>query len=257
MQERHFSAGQTIFSEGDQSDAAYVIRAGRVEILKDTPAGQMPLAMLGEGDVFGEMGLLEDRPRSASACATEAVVADAVSRSEFLRLLLHEPREALGLLRALFERLRTANRMIGEVASVQTRRGGLPRVRLMPLTPETQVALPEAGVEVTRFPFRIGRRAASPEEELIAFNDVELAAAGSGSVSLNHFALDLGAGGVVVRDRGSAKGTLVNGARIGTREDRDDAPLRGGENEIVAGAQLSSFGAPGSPFRFKVIVEAG
>ncbi|MFQ6018654.1 MAG: cyclic nucleotide-binding domain-containing protein [Kiloniellaceae bacterium] len=257
MEKHHFSPGQVIFSEGDASDEAYVVRSGRVEILKESSAGPVRLAVLGEGDVFGEMGLLEDRPRSASARASQAVVADAIGRAEFLRLLLHEPHEALGLLRALFERLRTMNQMVVDSGPPEPQGARIPRVRLLPLSAETRAALPEAGVRVTRFPFRVGRVPESREEDVLAFNDVRLRDARPHTVSLNHFALDLGPSGVVVRDRGSRKGTLVNGARIGPREARDDAPLRAGDNDVVAGAPRSDFGAALSPFRFKVIVEPG
>src|SRR5215470_9736090 len=99
MVKKSFPAGATIFSEGDASDYAYVLRSGR-------------LAVLGEGDVIGEMGLLDERPRSATARALEPVVADAIDAPEFTRLLFHHPDKAMELLRALFERLRTANQLL-------------------------------------------------------------------------------------------------------------------------------------------------
>ena len=71
------------------------MRSGRVEILKAAQGGQIRLAILGPGDVLGEMGLLEDRPRSASARTLDKVTVDAIAREEFLRLLLDEPGEAL------------------------------------------------------------------------------------------------------------------------------------------------------------------
>src|SRR5262245_17799864 len=134
MRTRHFSAGETIFSEGDCSDEAYVLRSGRVEVLKDAPGGPLRLAVLGQGDVLGEMGLLDERPRSATARAVEPVVVDAVSRSEFVSLLLHDPGRSLDLLRALFERLRTMNRLMSDSASATEHAVHIPRVTLIPLT---------------------------------------------------------------------------------------------------------------------------
>src|SRR5881296_1711202 len=112
MQRLQFTPGATLFSEGDASDRAYLIRAGRVEIVKRASAGAVRLAVLGEGDIVGEMGLLDERPRSATARAVEPVVAEAISQSEFTRILVHEPEEAIELLRALFERLRTMNQLV-------------------------------------------------------------------------------------------------------------------------------------------------
>ncbi len=118
MKQRQFSAGETIFSEGDSSREAYLIHSGRVEILKNSPRGQLCLAVVGAGDVIGEMGLLEELPRSATARAVDPVLTSAIGADEFLRLLLDDPEEALGLLRALFERLRTMNQVLADLDTV-------------------------------------------------------------------------------------------------------------------------------------------
>ena len=69
MKRRNFATGEVIFSEGDDSHEAYLILSGRVEVLKAAPGGPLCLAVLGGGDLLGEMGLLEDQPRSATARA--------------------------------------------------------------------------------------------------------------------------------------------------------------------------------------------
>ena len=255
MQTRHIPAGETIFSEGDASNEAYIIRAGRVEILKQSSERQVRLAVLGEGDVFGEMGLLDERPRSATAHALEHVVADAVGRTEFLRLLRHEPDEAMALLRALFERLRSMNRLVAETIPAADSAQWIPRVRVLPLTPETGMVLPAEGLEITRFPFRIGRVPQSSEDRVMAYNDIALEDSEPYKLSLNHFAIDLAPEGPLVRDRGSSQGTLVNDVRIGSLEASDAAPLHAGENEIVPGPPPASFAPAPSPYRFKVVVE--
>jgi CRP-like cAMP-binding protein len=259
MRERHFAKGATIFREGDASGEAYLIRAGRIEVLKETPGGPLCLTVLGEGDVLGEMGLLEDRPRSASARAAAAGVADAIDREEFLHLLLEKPEDALGLLRALFERLRTVNQMLADLSAPVAGAGAVPGVVLYPLTPEGERAIGADRVAVTRFPFRVGRRPDGRQEAALAFNEVELPDDKPYRVALNHFAIDLGASGgtagLVLRDRGSHQGTLVNGRRIGSGEARDQAPLRAGDNEVALGPGPAPFGAPREPYRFKIVVE--
>jgi len=252
MLEKRFAAGQTIFSEGDQSDCAYVIRSGRVEILKATAHGMMRLNVLGEGDVLGEMGLLEERPRSATAKALDAVVAEAISPGVFVRLLMTEPKRSMHLLRALFERLRTANQMAIELSQPAASVG--PRVTLIPLTQETRAALPADGLQVPRLPFRVGRKPATRADKLLCFNDLQLADVSPYVLSLNHFSLDVGAEGVLVRDRGSQHGTMVNGTRIGAGARRDVAVLNPGENEVVAGVVTTPLDRHGYAFRFKVVV---
>jgi CRP-like cAMP-binding protein len=69
MTERRFAAGETIFREGEPADDAYLIHAGRVEIVKQAPGGPVRLARLGAGEMFGEMGGLDSTPRSATARA--------------------------------------------------------------------------------------------------------------------------------------------------------------------------------------------
>ncbi len=253
MPEKRFTIGQRIFAEGDASDVAYVIRAGRVEILKATARGPVRLAVLAEGDVFGEMGLLDERPRSATARALDAVTVEAISPAAFVRLLMTEPKRSLRLLHALFERLRIANRMVIE-SSVPDEAQNL-RVTLVPLTPQTRAALPAAGFEMTRFPFRVGRKAADRTARALGFNDLELADTSPFVLSLNHFSLEVGSDGVLVRHRGSQHGTLVNGTRVGAAAPRDVAPLAAGENEVVAGAVTATLNRRGYPFRFKVVVQ--
>lgn len=74
LEERPFADGQTIFAEGDPGDAMYFIAAGSVHIQKQTgaAAGRKTLAVLEAGDYFGEMALLDRRPRSAGAVAAGA-----------------------------------------------------------------------------------------------------------------------------------------------------------------------------------------
>jgi CRP-like cAMP-binding protein len=66
---RIYPAGSIIFNEGDTGDALFIIQSGQVRIAKKSAEDEMTLAYLKSGDIFGEMGLLENQPRSASAFA--------------------------------------------------------------------------------------------------------------------------------------------------------------------------------------------
>ena len=63
------AAGNTLFSQGDPSDLIFVIETGQVDVIRDTPDGELLLTTLGPGDHLGEMGPLFGLPRSASARA--------------------------------------------------------------------------------------------------------------------------------------------------------------------------------------------
>ncbi|MEM7225468.1 MAG: cyclic nucleotide-binding domain-containing protein [Pseudomonadota bacterium] len=253
MNKSHYKAGDLIFKEGDPSDFAYIIHSGRVEILKHSPKGEVRLAVLGPDDVLGEMGLLEERPRSASARAYEDVIASSVDHGEFVELITGEPKEGMALLRALFERLRTMNQLVVEHQLLSESRMvavpvAMPDLKIFGATAETRAVLPDDGLLVSRFPFRIGREPSGNESAALAFNDLAVKDQEPFSVSLNHCALDLDSEGVVVRDRGSRDSTRVNGVKIGARSFRHVARLNKGRNDLI-------LGSPDSPFRFKLVLE--
>lgn len=105
---RNFAAGQTIFSEGDEGHEMFVVRAGIVEIVLH---GQT-VAVLGEGEIFGEMALIDARPRSATARAQEDCTLVPVDERRFTFLIQQTPQFGLHVMRVLAERLRNADRKL-------------------------------------------------------------------------------------------------------------------------------------------------
>ena len=97
-----FSAGQTIFKEGDTGDLMYVIIEGQVEI---QIRGNV-LALLGSGEVFGEMGVIDPEPRSATAVALTNCRLAPMNQKRFLLLIQQTPEFAVHMLRVLTKRLR-------------------------------------------------------------------------------------------------------------------------------------------------------
>lgn len=95
-------AGKVIFSEGDAGDNLYAVIDGEVEIVR----GDRVLATVAKGGVFGEMALVDDRPRSATARAKSDCRLAPVNSKRFLLLVQNSPFFALQLLRLLAERLR-------------------------------------------------------------------------------------------------------------------------------------------------------
>ena len=88
LKENRFAANSVIFDEGDKGDAAYIIRSGDVEIRKGVRSAiPLRLAVLGKGDMLGEMALFDDRPRMASAIALTDVEVIQMSKQEFLEKL--------------------------------------------------------------------------------------------------------------------------------------------------------------------------
>lgn len=254
MSVQRFSAGQFLFLEGDNSDRAYLIRSGRVEIIKEAAIGSVRLAVLGSGELVGEMGLLEERPRSASAHAVSEVTAEVIYPKELFHRLVDNPGASIGLLRALFERLRSTNQIVSEQLAERNEVSPLPSVRIFPSSAATMAALPEKGIDIESFPYRVGRAPADRATEILSFNELEFEDREPFHLSPNHFALDRVGPDVVVRDRGSRLGTVVNGTGIGAAGKTDFAVLQTGANEIIAGSRRSLRKEAEPRFRFKLVL---
>jgi NTE family protein len=103
--ELRLAAGDWLFHEGDEGDALYVIRAGRLEVIAGHGDGSV-MRVLGRGAALGELALLTSSPRSASARATRDTDLIAIEREHFQRLLEEAPEVALALTRTLGAQLR-------------------------------------------------------------------------------------------------------------------------------------------------------
>ncbi|MEE1654808.1 cyclic nucleotide-binding domain-containing protein [Microvirga sp. CF3062] len=104
-----FAGGQRFFSQGDPSDAAYVILDGRANVLLNTPGGDIQVAELGSNALVGEMGILSDTPRSATIMAAEPTTALRIDKRVFLELLAQFPQMSLAIMRELAMRLERTN----------------------------------------------------------------------------------------------------------------------------------------------------
>ncbi len=108
--ERTFGPGQEIFKAGDAGDGVYVVKDGVIEI--SVPVGQNGRQVFSEvepGDIFGEMAVIEDKPRSASAVARRGATVYFIARSDMLKLVETSPGLAHALLREISNRLREFN----------------------------------------------------------------------------------------------------------------------------------------------------
>ena len=101
-----FKAGDIIFREGDNALDLFVIKSGQVRI----QIGNRTVAELAPDTIFGEMALIDDHPRSATAIAVTDVELVAVSEKQFLFLVGQTPYFALKVMRVLAQRLRQTNK---------------------------------------------------------------------------------------------------------------------------------------------------
>lgn len=107
--EHHFRPGDVVFREGAQAHYVLIVRSGRVKVVVSTHSGyEVVLAMRGSGDVVGEMGVVDDQPRSASVLCLDAVHALSIRSGIFTRLRHERPALANALLTVMTARLRYA-----------------------------------------------------------------------------------------------------------------------------------------------------
>jgi len=114
---RKHPAGTVLFREGDAGSTMFVIRSGKVNIWKHIGQSEITLAVLGPGEFFGEMALLEGLPRSAGATVIDDALLIELEGSAFETLVRKNAEIAVRLMRRLSSRLREADRQIQALMS--------------------------------------------------------------------------------------------------------------------------------------------
>ena len=114
---KNFPRGATIILSGGSTDSLYVVIAGRLKvIMSDDEGREVILAILGPGEYFGEMALIDDSPRSASVISLEPCELLSLSKRDFKKCLLENFEMTTLVMRGLVKRLREADRKIGSLA---------------------------------------------------------------------------------------------------------------------------------------------
>ncbi|MFN2644320.1 MAG: Crp/Fnr family transcriptional regulator [Burkholderiales bacterium] len=114
---RSASRNTTIMSSGDATDSLYIVISGRLKVMmSDSEGKEVILAILGPGEFFGEMGLIDDEPRSASVVSIEPCELLSIAKRDFKRVVSENSEMAMAVMRGLVRRLREADRKIGSLA---------------------------------------------------------------------------------------------------------------------------------------------
>jgi CRP/FNR family cyclic AMP-dependent transcriptional regulator len=117
MSRKSAPKNRTIIKAGDPTDSLYIVIAGRTKVqMADDEGKEVILSVLGPGDFFGEMGLLDGAPRAASVVTLEQSEFVSVSKEDFNKLLKDNFEMAMVVMRGLVKRLREADRKIESLA---------------------------------------------------------------------------------------------------------------------------------------------
>ena len=114
--EKTFAKGAVILVADDPGDSLFIVRAGRVKVVLVGEDGrEVILGMLGVGEHFGELSLIDSRPRSAHVIAVEESTLIVLRREDFRRRIEETPAVAWALMQELSRRLRRADEQIGSL----------------------------------------------------------------------------------------------------------------------------------------------
>ncbi|ADE55655.1 cyclic nucleotide-binding domain-containing protein [Coraliomargarita akajimensis] len=251
---KNYAAGEYIVREGEESEHAYYIVSGTVEVVVNTPKGERFVANQHAGEFFGEMGAILEEPRMSSTRAKTDVTVELFDIRSFEDNVIGNTERRNAYMPNLFERIRLIASMLrqsidAEVSSevhageleadadevLVEPAAELPSVRLRTLEPLGE-ASSCVDVKLRKLPYNIGRYS---DSQVLVDNDYYVDDGKPYNVSRGHCCIEQRGNQVVVRDRFSARGTILNGVKLGKDGDSFIGALNPGENELILGSAKS------------------
>lgn len=248
MAGRFVEAKTILFREGDAGDYAYHLLSGKVEILKHAEHGEVQLAVLTNGAVFGEMALFEPGAvRSATARVLEEATLEILSADEMQQLFQQCPPKLEPFIKSLITRMKDLNlRVAKQERATVLLDSTINKMTFYPDSDALRGVMQPVEAHVANLPFTIGGH---PEnEQAKGVCNIELASTGNPPfISYQHCQIERQADGIFVVDSGSRHCTVVNGVTIGRAKLSFKAALLPGENILKLGVN--------SPYIIKVVCE--
>jgi len=251
------SDGTILLEEGKPGNHVYIIQSGQAKVTRTAQdGGEILLAELGEGQVFGEMSLIDNSPCSANVIAVGNLSVHALSKAQFFELLQTDTERVRGVMEILFQRMRAMNMRVVELenrlATLSHHQEQGDAVVLKGLTEPAKHALYDmSALIVDDNPFIIGRWSKqqskrswfsrSSQRAHLEIHDIPPYV-----VSRHHCQIEQRAGDVYIVDTASRLGTWVNGEKI------DE--IRQKEVRLNTGANTIHLGGLDSQFVFEVYV---
>ena len=255
---KKYSAGEVIFRRGDISDDIYFVHAGIAEAIKlDDLGNEVVVAIFQKNEIFGELGIILQKPRIATVRARTNLKVDIINPRSFSKLYDFEIGQQLKpVIQAMAERLRNSEIKLAKFKSEKSQEkiGGIDfsselKVKIVA---NTKIAMASLGnlksVEFTKFPMKFGRYSRRRSDNLFHLNDFHLYDQKPYNISRSHFSLEKKDKQCIYLDRESRLGSIVNDEKIGGDEfNRKTIELHQGKNSLI-------IGMPKSGFSFSLIV---
>lgn len=238
---QRFKQGATIIHEGTTGSYAYLIVSGSVEVTKQVGDEKLVLSRLVKGNIFGEMSLVDDKPRSATVVAAEDTEVKIITRERFETMLEQNPRGVIPLLKQVFQRVRYLNQMVTafcDQASTGTVEIATKPLQMRAVTEEAERAIQGKQIDITKIPFQIGRSSAA---SVFGSNDLDLQDIQPYRISRCHCLITIVDNQYYLVDTVSSRGTSVDGSKIGGREKEKRVLLESGKHDLVLGGDQSPY----------------
>ncbi|HXX53138.1 MAG TPA: cyclic nucleotide-binding domain-containing protein [Thermodesulfovibrionales bacterium] len=120
-----YAGGEIIFTEGSTGEVMYVIQSGKVKITKRTESGEVTIATLGEGEIFGEMAVFDRMPRSATAVAMGSARVLSVDKQKLFISINRDPTLVFKMMESMSQRIRSLD---GELAKLKKEHTEMSRI---------------------------------------------------------------------------------------------------------------------------------
>jgi len=250
IRKANFAEGELIFQQGDKSDDIYIIKSGKVECIKKPEKGkEFVLEVLTSGDVFGELGIILARKRDFTARAKSKVELEVINPRLFSTLLDADMNDIIPpIVQSYAKRIREYESLITELRAekgldeadeeiyYEEDESGESKAYLEAVTKRSLIALHgEQRIEITKFPFRVGRYSRRRSDALFHKNELYLHDKYPFNISRSHFSILHKKDGYYFQDYGSWHGSEINGEKIIDPGKKNRIPLKKGENLIQLG----------------------
>ena len=255
---RNYAPGEIIIKEGDTTDDFFIILSGKAEIIKKNPYSQeVSLGILEPGEVFGELGIILGLPRQATVRAKTNLEVEVISPRLFSSYFSFDKEigdRMRALIQTMAERIReNGNRLamletkVAEQSSsdAEIQNGKVKKIRLVAVSEPALKALNGMqGIDIVKFPFRVGRYSKRSSDRLFHRNDLYLYDKKPYIISRSHFAIYRVGDKFYFQDSSSQNGCIVNGKKVHgvrkqirsvTKRIEKKVLLKKGENDVYLG----------------------
>jgi len=246
---KEYQINEVIITENDIDEYLYLIKSGKVKVIKSIDNKDVEIAYLTKGAFFGEMALIDERPRTATVTAMEETILKVFHRNDFLQVMHENQDIAVKFLSGIFSRLREANSKFNPHTKdgslndpIKEKEKNQTVARLLEiegLSEKAIASLPEnpCNILVNQLAFNIGRKSSDP----FTNNSLDLKDSSPFQISRNHFSIQIQNDNIAIYDIGSSLGLCLNDKRIGGVIGLSGPLFLNDENILILGSDASQY----------------